>query len=434
MGAKVTLAGPPTLIPRGIEALGCEVRYTLDDLARGRRRLRAADAARAHDREPSSRRCASTPPSTRSTAAACGPRQVLMHPGPVNRGVELSAEVVDSPQAVITEQVAAGVVVRMAVLYEVLAPRRAGDAATGTPRPRRSPPDGRTAARPRAGAHGRPARSAAPTCSTRAPGIDAPRDVLVRDGEIAEIGAPGSLERAGGRRGRRRRRPPPVPGFVDPHVHLRTPGQEHKEDLDTGTRAAAAGGFCAVLAMPNTDPVVDSAPLLRSLRDAAAPRGARSRSASWPSITRGLDGRELTEMAELRDDGRARLHRRRHARSSAPAMLRQALQYQRLCGGVLALHEEDPSLCGRRRDARGRGQRAARRRRHPVDQRVDDGRARRGDRRLRGRAASTSSTSARASRSQAVADAKARGVRITARPARTTSASPTRRCARSTRA
>src|SRR6185312_8642729 len=50
---------------------------------------------------------------------------------------------------------------------------------------------------------------------------------------------------------------------VDPHVHLRVPGQEHKEDLETGTRAAAAGGFCAVIAMPNTDPVVDSAPVLR---------------------------------------------------------------------------------------------------------------------------------------------------------------------------
>ena len=60
------------------------------------------------------------------------------------------------------------------------------------------------------------------------------------------------------------------PAFFDPHVHLRTPGQEHKEDLETGTRAAAAGGYCAVIAMPNTDPVLDSAPLLRSLRDAAA--------------------------------------------------------------------------------------------------------------------------------------------------------------------
>ena len=66
------------------------------------------------------------------------------------------------------------------------------------------------------------------------------------------------------------------PGFVDPHVHLRTPGQEHKEDLDSGTRSAAAGGFVAVIAMPNTDPTVDSAPVLQSLREGAAPRGARA--------------------------------------------------------------------------------------------------------------------------------------------------------------
>jgi aspartate carbamoyltransferase catalytic subunit len=62
-----------------------------------------------------------------------GPRQLLMHPGPVNRGVELAAEVIDSPQALISQQVAAGVVVRMAVLYELLAGRTAGDRATATP-------------------------------------------------------------------------------------------------------------------------------------------------------------------------------------------------------------------------------------------------------------------------------------------------------------
>ena len=108
------------------------------------------------------------------------------------------------------------------------------------------------------------------------------------------------------------------PAFVDPHVHLRTPGREHKEDIDSGTRAAAAGGFCAILAMPNTDPVVDSAPVLRSLRDAAAEQ-ARVPVGFLASITRGLEGEELTEMAELRDEGAAGLHRRRPAGASAPA-------------------------------------------------------------------------------------------------------------------
>jgi dihydroorotase len=175
-------------------------------------------------------------------------------------------------------------------------------------------------------------------------GIDAPLDVLVRAGTVAELGAPGALEAPEGAEvidgdGRHL-----FPGFVDPHVHLRVPGQEHKEDLDSGTRAAAAGGFVAVVAMPNTDPVVDDATVLRSLREAAR-REARIPVGFLASVTRGLGGEALTEMAELADagalgftdDGRP-VHR--------AAILRRALQYQRLCGGVLALHEEDPSLSG----------------------------------------------------------------------------------------
>ena len=176
-------------------------------------------------------------------------------------------------------------------------------------------------------------------------GLDAPLDVLVRGGEIAELGDPGSLAAPDGAEVLDGEGCHLFPGFVDPHVHLRTPGQEHKEDLDSGTRAAAAGGFVAIVAMPNTDPVVDDATVLRSLREAAR-REARIPVGFLASITRGLAGDALTEMAELRDagalgftdDGKP-VHR--------AAMLRKALQYQRLCGGVLALHEEDPSLSGR---------------------------------------------------------------------------------------
>jgi dihydroorotase len=175
-------------------------------------------------------------------------------------------------------------------------------------------------------------------------GIDSPQDVLVRGGVIAELGAAHSLDAPVGAElieGEGRHL---FPGFVDPHVHLRVPGQEHKEDLDSGTRAAAAGGFVAVIAMPNTDPVVDDATVLRSLREAAR-HEARIPVGFLASVTRGLDGEALTEMAELSDagalgftdDGRP-VHR--------AAILRKALQYQRLCGGVLALHEEDPSLSG----------------------------------------------------------------------------------------
>jgi dihydroorotase len=174
--------------------------------------------------------------------------------------------------------------------------------------------------------------------------LDGPADVLVRDGVVSEIGAPSSLEPPPGAEvvdGRARHL---FPGFVDPHVHLRTPGQEHKEDIETGTRAAAAGGFCAIVAMPNTDPVLDSAPLLRALQDAAA-RDARVPVGFLPAITRGLRGEELSEMSELRDEGALGFTDDGRPVTSA-GILRRALRYQRLAGGVIALHEEDPSLSG----------------------------------------------------------------------------------------
>jgi aspartate carbamoyltransferase catalytic subunit len=119
MGAHVTVCGPPTLIPRGIErALGCEVAYSLDGLG-------AADVVYAL-RMQQERMSDAFVPSLREyavhyqiTASRLAPGQILMHPGPVNRGVELAADVIDGPQAVITAQVEAGVVVRMAVLFEL---------------------------------------------------------------------------------------------------------------------------------------------------------------------------------------------------------------------------------------------------------------------------------------------------------------------------
>jgi len=173
-------------------------------------------------------------------------------------------------------------------------------------------------------------------------GIDARHDVRVRGGEIAELAPPGTLEPTGDEEAIDAQGRTLLPAFFDPHVHLRTPGQEHKEDLETGTRAAAAGGFGGAIAMPNTDPVLDSAPLLRSLRDAAA-REARIPIGFLPAITRGLNGEELTEMAELRQEGALGFTDDGRPVASA-GMLRKALQYQRLCGGTIALHEEDASL------------------------------------------------------------------------------------------
>jgi dihydroorotase len=172
-------------------------------------------------------------------------------------------------------------------------------------------------------------------------GLNAPADVLVRGGRIAELAAAGELSGAAGElvQGRGKHL---FPAFVDPHVHLRSPGQEHKEDLETGTRAAAAGGFGAVIAMPNTSPVLDSAPLLRSLREAAS-REARVPVGFLAAITHGLAGSELTEMAELMGEGALGFTDDGHPVASA-GVLRKALQYQRMCDGVLTLHEEDPSL------------------------------------------------------------------------------------------
>jgi len=173
-------------------------------------------------------------------------------------------------------------------------------------------------------------------------GIDGAADLLLRGGEVAELGeglaAPEGAEvvDAVGLHA--------LPAFVDPHVHLRTPGREDEEDVDSGTRAAAAGGFCAILAMPNTDPVVDSAPVLRSLRERARAE-ARVPTGFLAAITRGQRGEELTEMAELAGAGAPGFTDDGLPVRSAGVM-RQALQYQRLSGGTLALHEEDPTLSG----------------------------------------------------------------------------------------
>ncbi len=121
MGAQVTVCGPPTLIPRQVEALGCEAATTLDGLHEAdvvyvlrMQRERMRDSFVPSLREYAERYQIST--------RRLRPGQLVMHPGPVNRGVELSGEVIDSAQALIGDQVKAGVAVRMAVLYELLVP------------------------------------------------------------------------------------------------------------------------------------------------------------------------------------------------------------------------------------------------------------------------------------------------------------------------
>ncbi len=161
-------------------------------------------------------------------------------------------------------------------------------------------------------------------------GMDESLRITVTDGVISAI-EPGSA-----------RALVVTPAFVDPHVHLRTPGREDEETIRSGTEAAAAGGYCAILAMPNTEPVVDSASVLgalveRAREDAVVPTGFMA------AISKGQLGGELTEMAELAATGAAAFTDDGRPVVSA-GLMRRALQYSALTELRLALHCEEPSL------------------------------------------------------------------------------------------
>jgi dihydroorotase len=170
-------------------------------------------------------------------------------------------------------------------------------------------------------------------------GVDAVLDVRVDDGVIAALGT--ELDTNSHR----------VldgdglvlaPAFVDPHVHLRTPGREDEETIASGTAAAAAGGYCAILAMPNTDPVVDSAATLGALVEAAR-ADAEIPLGFLAAITKEQRGTELTEMAELAEAGAAGFSDDGVPVSSA-GLMRRALQYGAVTGRRIALHCEETTL------------------------------------------------------------------------------------------
>jgi len=162
-------------------------------------------------------------------------------------------------------------------------------------------------------------------------GIDAALRVTVTNGVVSAIepgGTSGGILVA--------------PAFVDPHVHLRTPGREDEETIRSGTEAAAAGGYCAILAMPNTEPVVDSASVLgalveRAREEALVPTGFMA------AISKGQGGEELTEMVELASEGAAAFTDDGRPVVSA-GLMRRALQYSVLTDLRLALHCEEPAL------------------------------------------------------------------------------------------
>jgi dihydroorotase len=174
-------------------------------------------------------------------------------------------------------------------------------------------------------------------------GIGGAHDVVIRDGRVAELAAPGAA-RADRAEEIDAEGLHAFPAFFDPHVHLRVPGQEHKEDIETGTRAAAAGGYCGVIAMANTEPPVSTPADVEALREAAR-EAASVPTGFLATVTRGMAGEELTEMVALRDAGALGFSDDGLPIASA-RVLRRALQYQRLCGGTIALHEEDPELSG----------------------------------------------------------------------------------------
>ncbi len=164
-------------------------------------------------------------------------------------------------------------------------------------------------------------------------------DVRVADGRVVEVGADLAagrgatvLDAAGCA---------VAPGLVDLHTHLRQPGREEAETIETGTRAAALGGFTAVVAMPNTEPALDSAEAVRSVLELA--RGATAHVAVAGAITVGRAGERLAPLAELAALG-VRLFTDDGDGVQSAGLMRRALEYGRGLGVTLAQHCEDRSL------------------------------------------------------------------------------------------
>jgi len=169
--------------------------------------------------------------------------------------------------------------------------------------------------------------------------VDAVLDVLLADGVVAEVGK--KLDPRGAQvlemKGL-----VVCPGFIDLHTHLREPGREDKETIATGTRAAAAGGFTAVCAMPNTDPVNDNAGITRAILEKARSEGV-VRVYPIGAITRGSKGEELAEYGDLRDAGCVAVSDDGRPVVSARVM-RRALEYARAFDLTVIDHCEEPSL------------------------------------------------------------------------------------------
>ena len=175
-----------------------------------------------------------------------------------------------------------------------------------------------------------------------ASGTDGVRAVVLKDGLVADVAE--RVERPSGARVVDARGRWVTPGFIDLHVHLREPGQEYKETVASGARAAVAGGFTAVVCMPNTKPVNDTLAVTELILARAAAAGL-ARVYPCGCISRGQAGEDLAEFGELRaggcvavsDDGKPVM---------SPALMRRALEYARAFSLPVAVHEEDLHLVG----------------------------------------------------------------------------------------
>jgi dihydroorotase len=173
-------------------------------------------------------------------------------------------------------------------------------------------------------------------------GIDGPSDVLIEDGRIAEVGR--GLKAGGATVFEVPAGLVVCPGLIDMHVHLREPGQEHKETIATGVAAAVAGGFTAVACMPNTDPVNDQASVTRLILQRAASADL-ARVYPIGAVSRGSRGEQLAEVAELRDAGCVAISDDGRPVASA-LLMRRALEYAGMFGMPVIDHCEEQTLKG----------------------------------------------------------------------------------------
>ena len=177
-------------------------------------------------------------------------------------------------------------------------------------------------------------------------GLDAPADVVIGGGRVLEIVQNPERARrqaiAGGERTIDVAGLVVAPGFVDLHCHLREPGFEDKETIETGTRAAAAGGFTTICAMPNTDPTSDTASDVEWVISQAKKAG-HVRVLPIGTITRGEKGLELSEMADMANAGAVAFSDDGQPVKNA-RLMRNALAYSRVTGRPIVDHAEDPDL------------------------------------------------------------------------------------------